>query len=280
MSADSTARAAGWYDDPERPDQLRWWNGVGWSDHWHPRTPGAEPTTGAAPAVPAVPAVPASVPLANASGTNGKAIAAAILPWVLGIPGGIAAIVLGGMALKEIERTGQGGATLARIGRIVGFLQLALVALVLLALGVPAFLNDDADTANVYDTPAEFRPQASQQDLTAQFDMQTRARRILVAQLEQFEARATACSKTATCTPETIVGDFAYMSYGTRMSGLAAAEGMGYSINVGPTKDTYGIIGVIEAELPSETTVTFITTAPNKHICAPREPILCPTGTW
>lgn len=29
--------AAGWYDDPAGTDQLRYWNGVGWTAHLHPR---------------------------------------------------------------------------------------------------------------------------------------------------------------------------------------------------------------------------------------------------
>jgi hypothetical protein len=30
---------AGWYQDPDDPSQLRWWDGVGWSDGRYPAQP-------------------------------------------------------------------------------------------------------------------------------------------------------------------------------------------------------------------------------------------------
>jgi len=38
-----TARASGWYDDPQDPDQLRYWDGILWSDRTMPKVkPGLE----------------------------------------------------------------------------------------------------------------------------------------------------------------------------------------------------------------------------------------------
>lgn len=39
--------SAGWYDDPEYPDHLRYWNGSAWSDHRAPKQP-APPATASA----------------------------------------------------------------------------------------------------------------------------------------------------------------------------------------------------------------------------------------
>lgn len=39
-------QAAGWYDDPQDPDQLRYWDGVSWSSHVSPRvSPSVEQST-------------------------------------------------------------------------------------------------------------------------------------------------------------------------------------------------------------------------------------------
>lgn len=34
----------GWYADPTRPGQVRWWDGSAWSDHVRPDTEGGEQT--------------------------------------------------------------------------------------------------------------------------------------------------------------------------------------------------------------------------------------------
>ena len=69
----------GWYADPERSDQLRWWDGTQWSDQFRPAPTGneaasdthpqpaaqvEEPPTGAPVQVPA-PAKPAAKPIAQ-----------------------------------------------------------------------------------------------------------------------------------------------------------------------------------------------------------------------
>lgn len=49
---------AGWYDDPKSSDHVRWWNGLGWTEHIEakPETPvaSAEMAAMAPPATPAV----------------------------------------------------------------------------------------------------------------------------------------------------------------------------------------------------------------------------------
>jgi Domain of unknown function (DUF4333)/Protein of unknown function (DUF2510) len=43
----------GWYPDPSGSPNLRWWNGVSWSDSTHP-LPGASPQSAPAPAYPTI----------------------------------------------------------------------------------------------------------------------------------------------------------------------------------------------------------------------------------
>ena len=52
----STAPPASWYDDPNDPTQLRWWDGSEWTDHVVPREE-AEPEPEVMPEVVAEPAV-------------------------------------------------------------------------------------------------------------------------------------------------------------------------------------------------------------------------------
>lgn len=62
---------AGWYDDPKSAEHVRWWNGLGWTDHVEikPTAPAAQPVAEQAPVVaaqpepaPAVKAAPAAKP--------------------------------------------------------------------------------------------------------------------------------------------------------------------------------------------------------------------------
>ena len=72
----------------------------------------------------------------QAARTNGKAIAALILPLVLGLPGGIAGLILGYMAKNEIDQSGgaQSGRGFALAGIILGWVVIALSVLFLLVL--------------------------------------------------------------------------------------------------------------------------------------------------
>ena len=52
--------AAGWYDDPQDPRMVRWWNGLGWTTHVEPkpeRAPEPAPVVVQAPVQPARPAI-------------------------------------------------------------------------------------------------------------------------------------------------------------------------------------------------------------------------------
>ena len=76
------------------------------------------------PVEPAPEPIPEAPPPA-AEGTNGLAIASLICGIVGCIPGaGIAAIVMGHMALGRIKTSGQGGRGMAIIGLILGYLSI------------------------------------------------------------------------------------------------------------------------------------------------------------
>jgi hypothetical protein len=58
-----------------------------------------------------------------------------IISWfAVPVVGGVVAVVTGHMAKGQIRRTGEQGNTFASIGLILGYLHLAVVALILLAL--------------------------------------------------------------------------------------------------------------------------------------------------
>jgi len=62
-------------------------------------------------------------------------LATGIASWfVLPLVGGVIAVITGHLAKKEIRQTGQQGDGLATIGLVLGYLHLAVVALVVLVL--------------------------------------------------------------------------------------------------------------------------------------------------
>jgi hypothetical protein len=70
---------AGWYPDPERDTQDRWWDGTAWSDHRRPRE--APAGTVAAPPAPAyVPAGTAN-PYGPPSGASGSSVTPYATPY-------------------------------------------------------------------------------------------------------------------------------------------------------------------------------------------------------
>jgi hypothetical protein len=89
---------------------------------------------------PAPPPTPAPYPggYPAATGTNTMAVislASGIGSWfVLPLIGGVVAVVTGYIAKKEIRQTGEQGDGLATIGMVLGYLHLAVVALLLIFL--------------------------------------------------------------------------------------------------------------------------------------------------
>ncbi|HVD01328.1 MAG TPA: DUF4190 domain-containing protein [Candidatus Dormibacteraeota bacterium] len=92
----------------------------------------------APPPMPAPPAQysPASVPAAIATNTMAVvSLATGIASWfVLPLVGGVVAVITGHLAKKEIRQTGEQGDGLATVGLVLGYLHLAVVALVVLVL--------------------------------------------------------------------------------------------------------------------------------------------------
>jgi hypothetical protein len=80
---------------------------------------------------------PTAVPPTAVPPTNGLAIASLVLSLVgLGtFVTAIAGVITGHVALGQIERTGQGGRSLARAGLVIGYIVIALgTALIVLGL--------------------------------------------------------------------------------------------------------------------------------------------------
>jgi hypothetical protein len=87
---------------------------------------------------PAQPGQYAPAPYPSTMPTNTMAVvslATGIASWfVLPLVGGVVAVITGHLAKKEIRQTGEQGDGLATIGLVLGYLHLAVVALVVLIL--------------------------------------------------------------------------------------------------------------------------------------------------
>ncbi len=126
---------AGWYPDPERPGQQRWWDGTQWAASQPVAPPPAPVAYGA--------------PVATGSPANGMAIAALILSiiWLAGL-GSILAIILGIVALRQIRESdgAQGGRGMAISGIVIGVIGVLGAALTLaFVLAVGDDLGDFVD---------------------------------------------------------------------------------------------------------------------------------------
>ncbi|MCA1823263.1 MAG: DUF4190 domain-containing protein [Mycobacteriales bacterium] len=95
------------------------------------------------------------------TGTNGLAIASLVLSiiWLAGL-GSIAGIVLGIVALRQVNRTGQGGRGLAIAGISVGAATLALAVVV----AMPVYLNQQRKGADA-ETKSALRDAATAEEV-------------------------------------------------------------------------------------------------------------------
>ncbi len=125
----------GWYSDPLRPGQTRWWDGSRWGitdSEW-----GATSSEPPAPVI--VPAAaPPQVVYVEGRRTNGFAIASMVLGilWIYWI-GSILALVFGYIARSQIRRSEgmQSGGGMAIAGIVLGWIGIGVLVL-LIALGV------------------------------------------------------------------------------------------------------------------------------------------------
>ena len=126
--ADTPAAApAGWYPDPERPGQQRYWDGSRWTDYRH------DPALG-----------PQTVVHLPPSKTNGMAIASLVLGivWLWWL-GSVLALVFGYVGKSQIDRSGgrETGRGMAVAGIVLGWIGVA-VLVTIIVLGVAGVFDD------------------------------------------------------------------------------------------------------------------------------------------
>src|SRR5829696_3716323 len=112
--------APGWYPDPGRPGVQRWWDGSAWSEHSAP--------------------LPQPVFVGE---TDGYAVAS-LISGVVGVP--IVPIVLGFMARNRIAESGglKTGNGLAIAGIVIGFVQLAILVIVIVAFVIVGISSSES----------------------------------------------------------------------------------------------------------------------------------------
>jgi hypothetical protein len=108
----SEPSAPGWYPDPADPGAMRWWDGTQWSEHSAPAGP---------------------PPVVYGGGTDGLAIAS-LVTALIGVP--IAPIILGHMSRTRIRQSGglKSGDGLAIAGLVIGYIQLVVLAVLIIVL--------------------------------------------------------------------------------------------------------------------------------------------------
>jgi hypothetical protein len=116
---DQNSPPAGWYADPQTPGAQRYWDGAAWG--------------------PPAPPVQSQVVVYQGNGTNGLAIASLVLGiiWIYWI-GSILAVIFGHVALNQLGKPDnqQGGRGMAIAGLVLGYIGLAIVALVIVGIAL------------------------------------------------------------------------------------------------------------------------------------------------
>lgn len=125
---------AGWYQDPEHPARVRWWDGLQWTAHsqerWTPPAPAPRPQPPPRPQPVALQDEPgyqggSAAPSAYGQQSNGFAIAA-LVTGLLGLS--LFAVIFGHVGLSQAKRSGgaMGGRGMAIAGLVLGYLGMVL----------------------------------------------------------------------------------------------------------------------------------------------------------
>lgn len=93
---------------------------------------------------PSNPNEPAAYPAQNAPAAPQKTNVLSIVALILGIVVPIGGIICGPIALKQINRTGEGGRGLAKAGLIIGII--LFVIEIASTIGMAVLINNAADT--------------------------------------------------------------------------------------------------------------------------------------
>jgi hypothetical protein len=133
----STTTPPGWYRDPRTPGQLRYFDGVAWTDHVSPEAPAAvavqpwaafPPTASStAPGIGASPSDPVHWILPTGRSWQSVAAGYVALFSIVLLPLGIVAAGLGGWALWISSRTGTHGRGRAIFAIVVGLVTTLLL---------------------------------------------------------------------------------------------------------------------------------------------------------
>lgn len=131
----STPAPPGWYPDPQRPGQQRWWDGHQWTEHLAPLAP----TPGPGPSTPPWSTRP-RLPYASFGQRAGAAVIDGLIltiPAVIAI--GLAILLIGGIATTSFSSLDDVAADGAGVGISLGFtgglIVLLLVGQLVLVLG-------------------------------------------------------------------------------------------------------------------------------------------------
>ena len=126
--ADETQNPAGWYSDPQNPNQPRYWDGVAWAPAGASTPPGSEYAV-------------------EQQSTSGFAIASLVsgILWIFGI-GSILAVVFGFIARQQIAASNgsERGSGMATAGIVLGFLGIALIIGFFILVYVQAIVTLDS----------------------------------------------------------------------------------------------------------------------------------------